>query len=123
MKKSSPWAGDALVTKLLADIESQGLRPDAREQELLERARVTADKIAQIEAIVEFEGPTFTDKNGTIRPSPLLTESRLQSALLARVLGGIQMSDSTVSKAVSKVRAGNASWAARMAREAQREAG
>ncbi len=123
MKKSSPSAGDTLVTKLLADIESQGLRCDARELELLERARAAADRIAQVEAVIELEGPTFTDKNGTVRPSPLLAESRLQSALLARVLGGIQMSDSTVGKAVSKVRAGNASWAARVAREAQREAG
>jgi hypothetical protein len=113
----TPSAGDILVTKILADIDSQGLRPDARESELLERARAAADRIAEVEAIVKVEGATFTDKNGIVRPSPLLAEIRLQTSVLARVLSGVQMSAASESKNVAKQRAGRASWAAQVARE------
>jgi hypothetical protein len=111
----TPTAGDILVAKLLADIDSQGLRPDAREAELLERARAAADRIAEVEAIVEVEGATYT-KDGVVRPSPLLAEIRLQTSILARVLSGVQMSTPNESKNVAKQRAGRASWAAQVAR-------
>lgn len=58
---------------------------------------------------------------GLARPAPILNAIRQETAILARVLSGIQMSPETAGKAVSKVRAGNASWAARVARETQRE--
>jgi hypothetical protein len=110
-------AGDALVASIMADLGEQHLRPDAREVELLERARTAADRIAQLESIVDVEGATITDKAGTVRPSPLLAEIRSTTLILARVLGGVQMSAPAQSKNPVKQRAGQASWAARSARQ------
>ena len=118
MKKATP--GDRLVKAVLADLAAQHLAPDARESELLERARSAADCIAELEALVIREGATFLDKQGTVRPSPLLAEIRSTTLVLTRCLGGIQMNPSAVPKNPVKQRAGQASWAARSAR--QREA-
>lgn len=115
-------AGDRLVADILADIDSQGLRPDAREAELLERARVLGNRLERLEATIEREGDTYRDKNGVVHPSHLLCEVRTTTAILARVLSGVQMSAPDNSKNVAKVRAGQASWAARQARLAQQEA-
>jgi hypothetical protein len=115
---ATPSAGDALVESILADLTGQHLRPDAREIELLELARASASRIAELEAIVVVEGTTFTDAAGTMRPSPLLAEIRCTTVILARLLGGIQMSAPTKSKNPVKQRAGQASWAARSTRQA-----
>ncbi|MGO8967872.1 MAG: hypothetical protein ACLQGN_30865 [Mycobacterium sp.] len=119
MKKS---AGDALVAAVVADLREQHLAPDARETELLDRARAAADRIAELEKIVAVEGMTFTDKHGTVRPSPLLSEIRSTTLVLTRCLGGIQMSAGTAAKNPIKVRAGQASWNARLAREGLKDA-
>lgn len=116
MEKKQP-AGDILVANILRDIDSQGLRPDAREFELLERARVLATRLEHLEATIAREGETYVNKAGTVCPSPLLCEVRTTTSILARVLSGVQMSAPTDSKQVAKVRAGQASWAARVARE------
>ena len=118
MKKPQVPAGDVLVANILADIDSQGLRPDARESELLARARVLATRLEHLEATIAVEGETYVHpKTGTTYPSPLLCEVRTTTAILARVLSGVQMSASENTKQVAKVRAGQASWAARVARE------
>jgi hypothetical protein len=111
-------AGDRLVDGVLADLESQGLRPDSREVALLERARHAADRIAELESVLRINGSTYFDKDGLARPSPLLNEIRQQAATLARVLSGVQMTAPSESKNVAKQRAGRASWAAAVAREA-----
>lgn len=118
----SERAGDRLVANILADIDSQGLRPDAREAELLERARVLGNRLERLEAMIESHGETYQDKNGVVHPSHLLCEVRTTTAILARVLSGVQMSAPDNSKNVAKVRAGQASWAARQARLMQQEA-
>lgn len=124
MKKPQESAGDILVANILTDIDSQGLRPDAREVELLERARILGNRLERLEARIEAEGETYQHhKTGVVYPSPLLCEVRTTTAILARVLSGVQMSAPDNSKNVAKVRAGNASWAARQARAAlQQEA-
>ena len=111
MKKAS--RGDALVKAITADLAAQHLTPDAREAELLERARSAADRIAELEALVLAEGSTFLDKRGTMRPSPLLSEIRSTTMVLTRCLNGIQMNPGAVPKNPVKQRAGQASWAAR----------
>lgn len=118
----SERAGDRLVANILADIDSQGLRPDAREAELLERARVLGNRLERLEAAIERGGETYRDKNGVIHPSRLLCEVRTTTAILARVLSGVQMSAPDNSKNVAKVRAGQASWAARQARAMLKDA-
>ena len=123
MKAKASSAGQALVDAITTDLAEQHLRPDARETELLERAHAAADRIAELEKLVATEGMTYVDKQGTVRPSALLAEIRSQTVVLARVLGGIQMSAAGQSRNPVKVRAGQASWRARSAREAGRSDG
>jgi hypothetical protein len=109
-------AGDALVEGILADMAEHHLTPDAREAALLEKARAAADKIEQLEAAVEISGLTYVDREGVTRPSPLLSEIRSMTLVLTRCLAPIQMEPAKATKDPSKVRAGQASWAARSAR-------
>jgi hypothetical protein len=44
------------------------------------------------------QGTTFIDKQGTLRPSPLLAEIRSTTLVLARCLGGIQMNPGPAAK-------------------------
>jgi hypothetical protein len=80
-------AGEALVDSIIADLAEQHLAPDARETELLPRASAAADRIAELERLVAEQGSTFTDKYGTVRPSPLLAEIRSTTLVLARCPG------------------------------------
>jgi hypothetical protein len=47
---------------------------------------------------VAAEGSTYVDKHGTVRPSPLLSEIRSTTLVLARCLGGIQMNPGAAAK-------------------------
>jgi hypothetical protein len=106
-------AGDQLVADILADLDAEGLEPDARESALLERARQVANKIELLEAAVAMAGLTYVDKEGTVRPSPILAELRSSSLVLARCLNGIQMDAGKRGVDPIKSKAGKASWAAR----------
>ena len=118
--KQSP--GEALVAAVLDDLHSQHMAPDARETELLERARAAADRIDELEDIVSREGSTYTDKLGTVRPSPLLAEIRSTTLVLARCLNSVQFNPGPAAKNPVKVRAGQKSWAARVGRENLKDA-
>jgi hypothetical protein len=106
-------AGDALVEGIIADMAENHLTPDAREAALLDKARAAADKIQRLEAAVEQTGLTYVDRDGVTRPSPLLAEIRSTTLVLTRCLAPIQMEPAKVTKDPNKVRAGQASWAAR----------
>ncbi len=112
----APSAGDALVQGILVDMAEHHLTPDAREAALIEKARAAADKIEQLEAAVAKTGLTYVDRDGVTRPSPLLAEIRSTTLVLTRCLAPIQMEPAKVTKDQNKVRAGQASWAARSAR-------
>jgi hypothetical protein len=111
----APTAGAALVDRIRADLTEQDLAPDSRENELLAKASDAADRIESLEAAVAKAGLTYTDRDGTVRPSPLLAEIRLQTIVLTRCLNGIQMEAGKAAKNPAKQRAGQASWAARSA--------
>jgi len=121
MGKTVKTAGDKLVEDILADLATQGLRPDSREVALLARARHAANQLAELETALATTGATYVDKNGRTRPSALLSEIRAQATILARNLGGIQMVAPSEAKSAAHQRAGAASWNARVTREAQRE--
>jgi hypothetical protein len=108
----APTAGGALVDRIRADLTEQDLAPDSRENELLAKASDAADRIEQLETAMASAGLTFVDRDGTVRPSPLLAEIRLQTIVLTRCLNGIQMSPAPAPKNAAKQRAGQASWAA-----------
>ena len=110
-----------MVGKIIADLAAQHLVPDAREIELLDRARMAADRIEELEAVVTREGMTYADKQGTVRPSPILAEIRSLTLVLVRALNAVQMEQGKGGKNPVKVRAGQASWNARLAREASVE--
>jgi hypothetical protein len=112
----APSAGDALVQGILADMAEVHLTPDARELALLDKARAAADKIERLEAAVEQTGLTYVDRDGVTRPSPLLAEIRSTTLVLTRCLAPIQMEQTKQTKDQTKVRAGQASWAARSTR-------
>ncbi|BCI83165.1 hypothetical protein MTY66_47900 [Mycolicibacterium sp. TY66] len=109
---NKPQAGPELVAAVAADARAAGLELDARESDLLQRAGRAADVVASLETMLTKTGRTFTDKDGVVRPSPLLAEVRQQTLIIARCLGGISLEPG---KAVdtAKSRAGKASWAAR----------
>jgi hypothetical protein len=106
-------AGDKLVADIIAEMAEVHLTPDARELALLDKARAAADKLAALEAAVEQTGLTYVDREGVTRPSPLLAEIRSTTLVLTRCLAPIQMEPTKQTKDPSKVRAGQASWAAR----------
>jgi hypothetical protein len=101
------------VQGIVADMAENHLTPDAREAALLDKGRATADKIAELEAALAKTGVTYVDRDGVTRPSPLLAEIRSLTLVLTRCLAPIQMEPAKVTKDPNKVRAGQASWAAR----------
>jgi hypothetical protein len=108
-------AGAVLTAAILADLADNEVAPDSRETELLARASAAADRIELLEAAVAKAGLTYVDKDGIARPSPLLAEIRSTTLVMARCLSGIQMEAGKAAKNPAKVRAGQASWAARSA--------
>ena len=79
----------------------------------IEHRPADADKIEQLKAALARTGLTFTDKDDVTRPSPLLAEIRSTTLVLVRCLAPIQMEPVKQTKDQNKVRAGQASWAAR----------
>jgi hypothetical protein len=112
-KPVAATAGDKLVAGILADMAEHHLTPDAREAALLDQARAAADKIEQLEKAVEAAGLTYVDRDKVTRPSPLLAEIHSTTLVLTRCLAPIEMQPAAKPKDANKVRAGQASWAAR----------
>ena len=113
MTDKTKTAGDKLVADIIAEMAEVHLTPDARETALLEKAGAAADKLERLEAAVEKSGLTYVDRDGVTRPSPLLAEIRSTTLVLTRCLAPIQMEPVKATNDPSKVRAGQASWAAR----------
>jgi Phage terminase, small subunit len=81
-------AGERLRARVQSDLDAEGLELTGIEQELVDRACDTADRIAELEAVVEEYGPTTKGHRGLI-VSPALTEIRHQAALLKSLLVGL----------------------------------
>jgi biotin operon repressor len=111
-------AGDELVAKIRAELDSKGLEPDAREAALLMEIRATADIIAAAQQRIDADKLVFAPaaKGGPPRAHPLLAEIRGQRAVLARLLSQISLEEGTTNAA--KVKAANTRW---RSRQMQRE--
>ena len=83
-------AGDRLRSRIQAELDENNVELDAKETELFERAQATADRIAELEAVIDREGVTTTGRRGTIT-HPCLTEVRHLSALMKSLLAGIDL--------------------------------
>jgi hypothetical protein len=110
--------GPALVAGIRAEIASQGLEPDGREEELLAIASGLADRLAELETAIIADGLTSVLKTGVVL-HPAVSESRQTRAASARVLAGVQMEDS--SKDPVKQQAAQSRW--RSHNEAKKRAG
>lgn len=110
-------AGDELVAKIRAELDSKGLEPDAREEGLLAEIRATADIIGAAQQRIDADGLVFAPatKGGPPRVHPLLAEVRGQRAVLARLLSQISLEEGT--KNAAKVKAANARWRVRQMRK------
>ena len=120
-------AGQALTAAVQAEALLLDLELDVKEVEFLARAATAADRIAELEAIIAVEGSTYTNpKTGVVFPSPLLSEVRLQNAVLLRALRAVNLDAQQTTangKNLQKSKAGRASWAARSARYGVKQIG
>lgn len=107
---AQPSRGDSLVAAIVAEMKSNGLEPDSREEELLNVARRLADRLEVLDQLVARDGVSRKLKDGTVRLHPGLAESRQIEAVLTRCLAGVQLEESY--KNPTKQRAANARWSA-----------
>jgi transposase-like protein len=84
--------GDSLVARIVAEMKSNGLEPDSREEELLSVARGLADRLEALEAMIAKDGIS-RKVGGRIVLHPALAESRQIEGTLARCLSHIQLEE------------------------------
>jgi hypothetical protein len=101
--------GEELTARIVADMAEHGLEPDGKERELLTLAEGLADRLAELEDVVEREGLSVTLQSGQVVMNPAVGESRMTRAALARVLAGVSMTEGRA-KDPAKVRAAQARW-------------
>ena len=106
---SQASSGQALVDRIVADLEAQGLEPDSKDTELLDVASDIVDRIATLEAAVEADGLSTTLKDGRIVLHPAICEIRQQHLVLVRTLRMIQ-TEPAGTKDPKKVRAAQEMW-------------
>lgn len=116
MSSENGSPGRALVERILGDMRANGLEPDGREVELLDLARRLADRLAALERSIEADGLSSRLESGRIVANPLVAEARQTASAMARVLAGVQMSDT--SKDAVKQAAAQARWRAHNAAKA-----
>lgn len=102
-------AGQELVGRIVADMREHGLEPDGKERELLALAEGLADRLAELEDLIEVEGLAFTSDSGRVMMNPAVGEARQTRTSLARVLMGVSMTEGRA-KDPAKVRAAQARW-------------
>ncbi len=84
--------GRALWKSILRDLDA-GWALDARELYLLERAARCADELADLEAVVDSDGPTVPGSRGQPIVHPALSEARQLRLVQLRLLSPIEMAD------------------------------
>lgn len=101
-------AGADLVARITAEMQANGLEPDAKETELLAVAEGLADRLADLEQDIEEDGRSMVLTSGRIVMNPAVAESRMTRTSLATVLTKISMSEAPaidrVKQAASKAR-------------------
>lgn len=103
-------SGAALVARIRADMDAEGLVPDGREEELLAVAEALQDRIVELEAAIAADGLRHVSESGMVRLHPAVAEVRQTRTALVRALAGIQMSESV--KDPVKQKAAEARWRA-----------
>ncbi len=112
------------MARLRAELDAQGLEPDAREEGLLLQIRQVADEIAELRDRIGAEGLTFkpATPGGPPRLHPAAAEIRGNRSLLGRLLQQISLEESVRNPV--KQKAANVRWRQRqMAAARQAEGG
>jgi P27 family predicted phage terminase small subunit len=77
--------GRALWRRIVADVE-EGWRLDERDLALLSAAASAADRVSELEALVERDGLMIRGSKGQDRLHPAVSEARMQRALVSAML-------------------------------------
>lgn len=101
--------GKALVGRIIADMSTRGLEPDAKERELLALAEGLADQLDGLRKAVSAEGYTTALESGRVVINAAVPAINTTSLALAKVLAQVQMSDQPPINLV-KQRASKARW-------------
>lgn len=104
--------GEQLRERIATEYEHNGTEPDGREAEMIDRAAATADLIAELEAVLDRDGPTTEGSAGQTVLHPAVPELRQQRAALQRFLSALDFSADGGKQAVSAGarHAANARW-------------
>jgi hypothetical protein len=104
-------SGRAMIKRIVADMASRGLEPDAKECELLDLAEGLADQLVALRRNVKAQGVSTTLESGRIVANPAVAQINTTSLALARVLGQISI-DVAPPINRTKQRAAQARWSA-----------
>lgn len=102
-------SGKAMIRRIVADMTSRGLEPDALERELLDLAEGLADQLVALRRNVKMQGVNTTLESGRIVANPAVAQINTTSLALAKVLSQINM-DETPAINRTKQAAAKARW-------------
>lgn len=112
-------AGQELVARITAEMHSNGLEPDAKEQELLALAEGLADRLAELENGIAEDGLSMMLNSGRVVMNPAVAEARMTRTSLATVLTKISMTEAPAKDPVKQA-ASRARWREHNIAKAQR---
>jgi hypothetical protein len=93
--------GERLRERIADEYEHNGTEPDGREAEMIDRAAATADLIAELEALLDRDGPTSEGSAGQTVLHPAVAELRQQRSALQRFLAALDFSADGSKHAIS----------------------
>jgi hypothetical protein len=92
--RKAPTRGAKLVEKIRAEVDELDLDLTSTDEELLSMARTLADRLDELQGIIDRDGLMITNSKGDLRTHPAAIEQRAVNANLTRVLNGIFIGDS-----------------------------
>jgi hypothetical protein len=85
--------GELLEASIRGEMAELGVEPTSTEEELIKVAHSLADRLDDLQAIIDEEGLIIINSRNDQRTHPAAAEYRATATNLARVLGGIVISD------------------------------
>jgi hypothetical protein len=104
-------AGKALTDRITAELAARGLECDGKERELLRIAAKLADQLDGLERDIRTNGVTTKISSGRLVVNPSVAAARQAALALAKILGGIEMSEAPAVNR-KKQHAAQVRWAA-----------
>ncbi|MDO3647684.1 hypothetical protein [Nocardia mangyaensis] len=101
-------AGQKLVSAVEADLKDLGLEPDSRDSALLDTVQRLADRMEQLQSMVDEDGERTVSQTGMVRLHPGIAEYRQHAVALSAVLS--KLSFDVEGKDPVKQRAAQSRW-------------